>query len=262
MPRLGEWIRNQPAFQRLITRIEVDEGHFIFTAGQSLYGLSAFRPAWGLLDHLKRQLPNRIRWHFFSATFPQHILSQIQSKFLPGGNHAFIHLTSNRPNIMYATHRAEGQIDNVLNYRCFMPSPFVLDAQPRTIIFVDDKKLASRIQKYLRGCLPPAMQLQGIVRHYHSSMSQLYLEQTHEAFVSPSGTCRVLIATSGQSVVSHMPYIHHSDIGFIIIHVGCRLSECQDCVYSWPSVYHCRCTSTQRARKPHCAGAGSLYNVL
>jgi hypothetical protein len=32
-------------------------------------------------------------------------------------------------------------------------------------------------------------------------MSQWYLQLVHEAFTDPSGTCRVLVATSGQSVV-------------------------------------------------------------
>jgi hypothetical protein len=33
-------------------------------------------------------------------------------------------------------------------------------------------------------------------------MSQKYLQVVHEAFTIPSGNCRVLVATSGQSVVS------------------------------------------------------------
>jgi superfamily II DNA helicase RecQ len=66
--RLGHLIRNNRIFQRQLIRINVDEAHSIHTAGIPLYGLPAFRPAWGKLDELKALLSNKIRWKAFSAT--------------------------------------------------------------------------------------------------------------------------------------------------------------------------------------------------
>lgn len=53
MPRLGELLCKQPAFQKHVKRVNIDEAHFIYTAGEKLYGAPAFCPAWGLLGNLK-----------------------------------------------------------------------------------------------------------------------------------------------------------------------------------------------------------------
>lgn len=79
LPRLYLLLRHHH-FQRHITRINVDEVHNIYTAGLSLYGLDAFRPAWGRLDELKAILPKDTRWSGFSATIPPHILKVVEKK--------------------------------------------------------------------------------------------------------------------------------------------------------------------------------------
>jgi hypothetical protein len=101
----------------------------------------------------------------------------------------------------YAAHEVINNINNLCNYECFLADPFSLDAQPRVLIFVDNKDLACRIASHLDCCLPPQYQDKGVVKHYHSKMSLRYLQATHEAFTTPSGKCRVLVATSSQSVV-------------------------------------------------------------
>jgi hypothetical protein len=53
--------------------------------------------------------------------------------------------------------------------------------------------------------LPAQYRGRGIVRHYHSGMSEKYLQQAHDSFVKKDGICRVLVTTSGQSVVSLVP---------------------------------------------------------
>ncbi|KAH8978068.1 P-loop containing nucleoside triphosphate hydrolase protein, partial [Lactarius hatsudake] len=77
--------------------------------------------------------------------------------------------------------------------------------QPRVLIFVDKKELACRITAHLDSCLPSEYQDKGIVRHYHSQMSQKYLQVAHEAFTTPEGNCRIMVATSGQSVGVDFP---------------------------------------------------------
>ena len=198
-PRMALLLR-QLTFQPLISRFCVDEAHSFYTAGFPLYGLPAFRPSWGKLHELKASLRPSIPWHFFSATFPPHILDLIKGKLLrPGFD--YIHVTSNRPNIIYATHQVENNIKDVRNYECFLQSPFNADSQPHVLIFFDDKKLTTKVEAHLESCLPSRERGKGIIRYYHSSMSNDYLEKVHNDFISPTGTCKILIATSGESVV-------------------------------------------------------------
>lgn len=199
--RLGTLIRNNQDFQKKIIRINVDEAHCIHTAGSSLYGMPAFRPAWGRLNELKVRLPARIRWHAFSATLPPHILDTVTKKILKP-DHTFIHVTSNRPNTIYATHKVHGSIEDVHNYHCFVQEPFDFKTQPHVLIFVDDKNLTSKIARHLDASLPPMYRGRGIVQHYHSGMSEGYLKKVHNSFVEADGICRILVATSGESVVS------------------------------------------------------------
>jgi superfamily II DNA/RNA helicase len=102
---------------------------------------------------------------------------------------------------MYAVHEVVNNIDNLCNYECFLADPYSPDAQPRVLIFVDNKDLACRISSHLDSCLPLQYRDKDIVKHYHSKMSSRYLQETHEAFTTPSGKCRILVATSSQSVV-------------------------------------------------------------
>ncbi|KAH8981064.1 P-loop containing nucleoside triphosphate hydrolase protein [Lactarius akahatsu] len=166
LPRLALLLRNR-SFQKHLARIVVDEAHNIYTAGLPHYGLDAFCPAWGRLDELR-------------AIFPASYVS--------------IHVSSNRPNTMYATHEVVNSIEDLCNYECFLAVPFSMATQPRVLIFVDNKGLACRISSHLDSCLPPQLRNKGI-----------YLEATHEAFTTPSGTCRVLVATSSQSVGVDFP---------------------------------------------------------
>ena len=199
--RLGHLIRNNRTFQRQLIRINVDEAHSIHTAGIPLYGLPAFRPAWGKLDEFKALLSNKIWWKAFSATFPHHILRTVEKKILKL-DYVSIRLTSNRPNTMYATHQVQGSIDNPQNYECFLTKPFNFHTQLHVLIFVDNKDLTSKIARHLDASLPTEYCGCGIVKHYHSVMSEDYLEQTHQSFVSEDKMCRILVATSGESVVS------------------------------------------------------------
>ena len=188
-------------FQKHVVRVIVDEAHNIHTAGLAQHGLDAFRPAWGRLDELRAILPHGVRWAFLSATFPPHIRAAIEKKHLQPG-YISIHVTLNCPNTIYAAHEVMNSIEELQNYECFLACPFSLESQPRVLIFVDKTDLACRIAAHLDARLPSEYRDMGIIRHYHSMMSQKYLQVTHEAFTTPTENCRVLVATSGQSVVS------------------------------------------------------------
>ncbi|KAF8151358.1 P-loop containing nucleoside triphosphate hydrolase protein [Crassisporium funariophilum] len=205
LSRIGNLVRT-PKFQKLIVRINVDEAHFFYTAGFPLFGAPAFRPAWEKLAGLKVLLRPSIRWHMFSATFPPHILTHVKERLLKP-SFEFIQQTSNRPNLIYATHQVPGKLDDLCNYECFLSTPFDLSSHPHILIFVDDKALTSKITNHLDACLPLEYCGKGIVKHYHSGMSTDYLEQTHGDFVSPTGTCKILVTTSGQSVGVDFPNV-------------------------------------------------------
>lgn len=143
LSRLAMLFRNK-TFQKHLVRVNVDETHHIHTAGQALYGLKAFRPAWGQLDELKILLPRKVRFHAFSATLPEHILLLVQQKIMKP-NHTLIRVTSNRPNTTYATHQVVNNLEDLRNYECFLATPFSLASQPHVIIFVDDKDSTYKI---------------------------------------------------------------------------------------------------------------------
>ncbi|KAF9486495.1 P-loop containing nucleoside triphosphate hydrolase protein [Pholiota conissans] len=204
-PRMACFVRD-PKFQKRIARMNIDEAHSFGTQGLPLYGQPAFRPAWGQLTVLKVVIPPSANWHLYSATYPLHIFDCIVDKLLRC-SFDYIYQTSNRPNIMYATHQVPGKLDDVRNYECFLRAPYNPASQPHVLIFVDDKALVARIASHLDGCLPSEYRGKGVVKHYHSSMSKLYLERTHADFISPTGTCKILVATSGQSVGIDFPNV-------------------------------------------------------
>ena len=100
--RMGQLIRKS-AFQKLLARINVDEAHFIHTAGIKQHSVDPFRPAWGTVDELRALLASSIPWHLFSATWPPHIRKTVKSKILRL-NYVSIEISSNQPNTIYTTH--------------------------------------------------------------------------------------------------------------------------------------------------------------
>lgn len=111
-----------------------------------------------------------------------------------------------RPNYIYATHRVVDSIEEPRNYGFFLTNPFNLKTQPRILIFFDSKQLTSEITKHPDSQLPPEYRGTGIVRHYHSGMSDLYLQITHDEFTKDEGRCNILCATAGESVVRVQMY--------------------------------------------------------
>ena len=138
--------------------------------------MNAFRPAWGMLDELKAHLPTAVIWKGFSATFPPHILKTVTRKILKP-NYTMIDLTSNPPNTIYATHLVHGSLEDPRNYECFIQHPFDFNKQPNVLLFFDDKALTKKVVRHLDEQLPPEFRGRGIVRHYHSGMSEGYLNR-------------------------------------------------------------------------------------
>lgn len=93
------------------------------------------------------------------------------------------------------------RVEEARNFECFLSEPFDFSTQPRVLIFFDNKLLASDVAKHLNSQLPPEYCGTGVVRHYHGRMSSAYLETVHTAFTEEDGRCKIMCATSGESVV-------------------------------------------------------------
>ena len=203
LPRLARLIAEDRDFARLICRVHVDEAHFIYTAGLKHYGLPAFRSAWGRLGELRIKIGKQIPVQALSGTQPPHIKEAIKKSLLfEESNLCSLELTSNRPNIVYATHPIVGQLSDFRNLDFLVPHPYPVDwIPPKTVVFHDSVEQASEAALYHTRRLPEALQKSKLVMHYHGGMSKEYLTQVYEDFSDSNGHCRILHATEGASTV-------------------------------------------------------------
>ncbi|KAJ7589324.1 hypothetical protein C8J56DRAFT_744940, partial [Mycena floridula] len=79
--------------------------------------------------------------------------------------------------------------------------------QPRVLIFCENSSEVFNVAQHIDHCLPPELRKTGIVLHYHGSMSLPYLDGAHKAFIMPGGQCRILVATSGESMGIDFPNV-------------------------------------------------------
>lgn len=179
--------------------------HTIYTAVIALYGQPAFRPAWGKIGELCLLLPKNTPIQALSGTLPPHITDCVTDRLLFPSDYVTIALTSNRPNITYATYPITGLLGNFQNLQFLVPDhgnhAFDPKRIPKTIIFHDNLHEAASAANYLNNLFPDTMRHLRFVKHYHSKMSTDYLEHTFQDFASPDGTTRILCATSGASTV-------------------------------------------------------------
>ena len=150
-----------------------------------------------------------------TATLPSHMQKTVEQKILRPG-FITIRSTSNRPNTIYATHCVPTDLSDPRNYSCFLTSPFDFTKQPHVLIFFDNKSVATAVALYLDSQLPKDYQGKGVVRHYHSEMSEEFLQKVHSSFTTADGCCKILCATSAESVVclvcSQNLKLHLSDL--------------------------------------------------
>ncbi|KAJ7577341.1 hypothetical protein C8J56DRAFT_1060994 [Mycena floridula] len=155
MTRFAELLR-QPKFTKQISRMHADEAHFISLQGSVRHGNPAFRPAYGNLDKFRLHLPKNVPFQALLGTLPPHIKSAIVSKLLMDGKSLVdIQLTSNRANMVYATHAIVGSLTNYQNLSFLIPKDLKNLADiPHGIIFVDDKKHSMGAIHYLQRLIP------------------------------------------------------------------------------------------------------------
>ncbi|KAF7337279.1 P-loop containing nucleoside triphosphate hydrolase protein [Mycena sanguinolenta] len=202
MPRLARLL-HVPQFTKTISRVHFDEIHFHHTAGLPHYGLPAFRPAWGSLNELTLRLPKGTPIQALSGTLPPHIKAAVidHLNFDPA-TFLSLKLSSNRPNIIYCTHRIVGSLSDFRNLDFLVSIPFT--RLLKVVIYHDDTQQCSDAANYTDNRLPLHLRKTGIVRHYHSGMSKEYLKQVFDDFSNPNGVCKILHATEGVSTGLHV----------------------------------------------------------
>ncbi|KAF8149567.1 P-loop containing nucleoside triphosphate hydrolase protein, partial [Crassisporium funariophilum] len=151
MPRLARMIATQRQFRQKIKILHVDEAHFIYSAGMPHYGLAAFRPSWARLGELRVKLRKDLTVQALSGTQPPHIKHSIKNGLLLNeAKLCSIKLSSNRPNIAYATHPVVGELSNFQNLDFLIPDPYsdAIYILPKTIVFHDSKDIATGASRY------------------------------------------------------------------------------------------------------------------
>ena len=203
LPRLARLIQNDRLFRKRIARVHVDEAHFIYTAGVDLYGLTAFRVAWGRLAEFRIKLGKNVVFQALSGTQPEQIKKRIKENLLFNDETlSSIKLSSNRPNMAYATHPIVGMLSDFRNLDFLVPDPYPVEFRlPKTLVFHDNLDQCTAAAVYLNDRLPQPLRSKGLIKHYHGIMSKEFLTLVYDDFKQPDGACRILHATEGASTV-------------------------------------------------------------
>ncbi|KAJ6536233.1 P-loop containing nucleoside triphosphate hydrolase protein [Mycena capillaripes] len=187
LPRMARLLHDHKFVSR-IGGVSVDECHNIYTAGSSRNGRQAFRPSYGALPQLRTRLEKTTAWSFLSATIPPHIYNHIHATLAIGPSPTIVRVSTNRPNLIYATHILVGSRGNMHNLDPIIPEDFHPPMRlPKLVIFHGSKSETAIARKHLNLRLPEAFRDLGICRHYHADMSREYLEETYASFADPDG---------------------------------------------------------------------------
>ncbi|KAJ7839505.1 P-loop containing nucleoside triphosphate hydrolase protein [Mycena leptocephala] len=197
LPKMARLLHDHK-FVSQIGGVTVDECHNTYIAGSTVNGRKPFRPSYGALPQLRIRLGTSTAWSFLSATVPPHIYNYIHDTFAIGPNPTIIRVSTNRPNLIYATHVLVGGRGSIQNLDLIIPDVFHPPMRlPKIVIFHGNKAETCVARQHLDSRLPKALQNLGIVRHYHADMSREYLEETYSSFADPDGRTLILNATAG-----------------------------------------------------------------
>ncbi|KAK7002510.1 P-loop containing nucleoside triphosphate hydrolase protein [Favolaschia claudopus] len=184
LPRLAKLL-NDRHFVCTVSRVNVDEAHFIYTAGLPLYGVPAFRPSWGALNLLRLRLGKGTPLLAMSATLPPHIkCAVVRNLNFDPSTMLSLELPTSRPNIIYSTHRIVGSLSEYRNL------DFLVSETPRkTLVFHDNTQQCSDSRAHQNKLL---------------GMSKAYLKQVFDDFAKEDGACKILHTTEGLSTGLHV----------------------------------------------------------
>jgi superfamily II DNA helicase RecQ len=174
--------------------------------GTTLYGQSAFRPAWNYLAELRPNLGNKVAVAALSGTLPKHIKKVVKERLqLDNDTLCNIKLSCNRPNITYAIHEVVGNLSDYQNLDFILSEETGLRVEGRIrkkgIVFHDSVEGAIAAKHFQESKLPVERRGTGVIRHFNSVMSEEYLQKVYNDCWNPDGVCEILHATEAASTV-------------------------------------------------------------
>ncbi|KAJ7759810.1 P-loop containing nucleoside triphosphate hydrolase protein [Mycena maculata] len=201
VPRFARLLHDSKWVKK-IKLLQIDEAHFVETTGQAKGDEAAFRPAYSDLgERLRVHLPTSTPCTAYSASMPGYVMDLLMKTLrMDAANTIKLELTTNRPNLIYATIPIIGSIDNFRNLDFFFPTPIPPSYRPpKSIIFLDNKLKAAKLARHLNAKASPEIGAVEPFRHYHSTMSKPYLEHIIKSFKEEDEDVRCLVATEAAS---------------------------------------------------------------
>ncbi|KAJ8522820.1 hypothetical protein ONZ45_g629 [Pleurotus djamor] len=149
LPKLAQIIRDNRKFVKQIKRFNIDEAHFIVTAGMDQHGVQGCQKAWGCLGEA-------------------HVIASLAF----GSTYVSIKLSSNRPNTIYATYPIAESLVKYWNLDFLIPYSYDPTARPRRkiLVFVDNRNESAKVRDYLDGLLPPEQRNMGVLTFMISTL--------------------------------------------------------------------------------------------
>lgn len=194
-------------FVRLIKRVNIDEVHWIATAGRADSKGKIFRPEYAKLQEVLIRLRTGTPCAMFTATLPPDARAIIEDSLkipLSDPSKTSVHMLSvNRPNFTYAVVPLNGSTSNLSNLNCLIPAPYhpPMGHLAKKIIFVDSMELAVRMEMHLTELLPASMRASRPIRRLYSLMSKFYKDDVISEFAKREGGVQIVIATAACSNV-------------------------------------------------------------
>ncbi|KAJ7866879.1 hypothetical protein B0H13DRAFT_1636442 [Mycena leptocephala] len=113
IPRFAKLLHD-PKWTKRIKLLQIDEAHFIATAGQANGDDAAFRPAFAdLRERLRVHLPATTPCTAYSASMPPQIMNLLTKTLRMTPEKTIkLELSTNRPNLVYAVTPMVGSINN------------------------------------------------------------------------------------------------------------------------------------------------------
>ncbi|KIY70314.1 P-loop containing nucleoside triphosphate hydrolase protein [Cylindrobasidium torrendii FP15055 ss-10] len=191
-------LQSKPFLDNLI-QFSVDEAHCISEWGPD------FRPTYGRLIELIRRLPNTVPQLIVSATLPKDVMDDVRLKLHLGDDFRVISVSNRKPNVALSVRTLQHAQDSFADLVSLFPATSP-ESLPQTIIYVNSRTIAERMQDFLRAHAPPNLSSKAI-RFYHR-----YLSDEEKAEIERdlrSGILRIVIATDALGMVRLMsvPYV-------------------------------------------------------
>lgn len=149
---------------------------------------------------LRNFLPQGVPFVALSATLTERVQRDLCERLQMRSNCLFINEGNDRNNVTLVCRPCVHPLESYRDLRFVLPPGVQVPLDiPKTFIYADHVESGTGIVDYLTGCLPLALQDQGLVRPYNATFSAEYRKEVMERF--REGTVRVLVCTDAAGMV-------------------------------------------------------------